>query len=481
MKTTGGAAVAISLAAPGLLLGRQTDQPPNVVFILADQMRGDALSALGHPVARTPYLDRMAAEGVLVANCFTNNPVCVPSRVSFFTGLYPHQHGNLANVSRQFLNGLEHNLLGYFLDRGYRIGWVGKNHTFRREVLDVLDTTHIRAREPFRSYNRFVPPFWHSDMYWPEKQLHGHLNTEEGVTFIRQARKDEPFFLHLSYFDPHPPYMAPSSYASSYQLNKQHLPEYVPPEHLSDRLADQAKALHYDRIEDTDLTETLRYYYASIEWGVDLQVGRILQALEDRGLAENTIVIFSSDHGDFMGEHRMVRKGMFLYDALLHVPMIWYAPGRIRKGLRVENLAQGVDLFPTLIDLTGGKTPHDLPGRSLRPFLEGIKLEEEDYTIYASAAYSDLPEGYFDHPEPPLRQDSDVPFHSRVERLTWQAENRTAMARTDEWKLILNETRPPELYHMAGGWIERENVAGEREHRKVRQSLEQKIGELWRW
>jgi len=99
----------------------------------------------------------------------------------------------------------------------------------------------------------------------------------------------------------------------------------------------------------------------------------------------------------------------------------------------------------------------------------------------ASAAYSDLPPDYFDHPEPAYNPDSDVPFHTRVEQLTWKAENRTAMARTNDWKLILNESRPPELYRVAGGWIERENIAGKREHQQVRRSLEQKIRQVWRW
>ncbi len=259
------------------------------------------------------------------------------------------------------------------------------------------------------------------------------------------------------------------------------LPPFVHPEKLSARLVEQYRALHYDRIKDTDLTETMRYYYASIEWGVDYQVGRILQALRNKGLIENTIVVFISDHGDFMGEHRMVRKGMFLYDALLHVPMIWHAPGLVKRGIRIKNMTQGVDLFPTLVDLTGGKVSGELPGRSLKSFLQGESKKEKDFTVFASAAYSDLPPNYFDDPEPAYEPDSDVPFHTRVEKLTWKAENKTAMARTSQWKLILNESRPPELYKMADGWIEKENLADKRDFRKVRKALETKIKNVWKW
>ncbi|UCH61777.1 MAG: sulfatase-like hydrolase/transferase [Fidelibacterota bacterium] len=476
-----GVASAAVISAPGLLLGNRRDQPPNVIFIICDQMRGDALSCLGHSNARTPNLDRMAAGGTLFTNFFANSPVCIPSRVSMFSGLWPHQHGCLTNESGELIQSLGGSLLGYFHDRGYRVGWIGKNHTYAKERLQELDLSKIRAREPFRAYSKFVPPYWHSDTFWPDEQCHPYLNTTNAIEFIGSARAGEPFFLHLSYFDPHPPYMASSEYTAQYSSKDMQLPPYVPPEKLSERLAEHRRALHYDRIGDTDLTETMRYYYASIQWGVDSQVGRILAALEEKELAGNTIVLFASDHGDFMGEHRMVRKAMFLYDSLLHIPMIWYAPGRVQVGARVKNLAQGIDLFPTLVDLTGGRMDRKFPGRSLKPYLEGGAQQEYDFAVIASAAYSDLPLGYFDDPELAYNPDSDVPFHTRVQRLTWKAENRTAMARTNGWKLILSETRPPELYHMAGGWIERENVASKREHRKVLKSLEQKIRDVWSW
>lgn len=466
---------------PSIVLGAPARTPPNVVFIICDQMRGDALGCLGHPNARTPHLDRMAAEGVLFENYFSNNPVCAPSRVTIFSGLWPHQHGQLTNTSGKPLRSLESTMLGYFRDRGYRVGWVGKNHTYTKRCLASLDMSRIRAREPFRAYSKFVPPYWHSDTLWPEEQCHPRMNTDDGIEFINDARRNEPFFLHLSYFDPHPPYMAPSKYTSRYCSKEMKLPEFVPPENLSDRLAEHCTALHYDRIRDSDLTETMRYYYAAIEWGVDQQVGRIMQALEKKGLIDNTIVMFISDHGDFMGEYRMVRKGMFLYDALLHVPMIWYAPGLIRQGVRVGNLAQGIDIFPTLVDLTGGKMPDAVPGRSLKPFLHGDSRDDPGFAVIASAGYSDLPPNYFDDPEPAYKPDSDIPFHTRVERLTWKNDSKTIMARTREWKLILSETRAAELYKMGDGWNEKENVANKREFAEVRKVLEAKLKSVWKW
>lgn len=455
--------------------------PPNIVFIICDQMRGDALSCLGSRNARTPALDKLAAAGVLFRNHFSNNPVCSPSRVSLFTGLYPHQHGQLTNKSGKSIEDINGTLLGYFREKGYRLGWVGKNHTCSKNVLRTLDTWENRDREPFRQYNKFVPPYWHCDTLWPEEECYPRMNTDGAIHFIEDAKPNEPFFLHVSYFDPHPPYMAPSEFSSKYCSQDFKLPPFVHPIKLSPRLEEQYRALNYDKIKDTDLLETMRYYYAAIEWGVDLQVSRIVDALSRKGILENTILIFTSDHGDFMGHHRMVRKGMFLYDVLLHVPLIFYAPGRIGSGIKLDQLAQHVDVFPTLVDLTFGEKREDLPGQSLKPLLRGEAAEDKERRVYASAAYSDLEPDYFDHPEPAYNPDSDVPFHTRVEHLTWREDKNTMMVRTQKWKCILSESRPPELYKMSGTCVEKDNVADEKAYAPIRKSLEQDLLATWKW
>ena len=168
MKTAlGGLAARFALP---IFPAQTADQPPNIVYIICDQMRGDALGCLGNPNARTPNLDRLAADGVLFENGFSNNPVCIPSRMSTFSGLYPHQTGRLSNRSwNSPLLSLENTLMGYFQQKGYQTGWVGKNHTYRKKALSSLDFVHVRAREPFRKYNRFVPPHWHGDTLWPRE------------------------------------------------------------------------------------------------------------------------------------------------------------------------------------------------------------------------------------------------------------------------------------------------------------------------
>jgi hypothetical protein len=237
--------------------------------------------------------------------------------------------------------------------------------------------------------------------------------------------------------------------------------------------------MRFDKIKDTDLTETMRYYYASIEGMVDLQVGRIINSLESERLLDNTIVLFTSDHGDFMGQHRAVRKSMFLYDALLHVPMIWHVPG-ITRGRRTHALAQGIDIFPTLVELTGGKLSGDLPGRSLKPMMHGQDDTDPNHAIFTSAGYGEWPRELIETHRL-SSADVNLPLHTLVEDGGDEFQYRQAMIRSQEWKLLMSESRPPELYHMNGGWIERENVFNNNSFANVRRDLEKRLKEWWQW
>jgi choline-sulfatase len=472
-------ATAASAAAPAFLAGQAKDRPLNVLSIVCDQMRGDCMGFLGHPNVRTPNIDRLASEGTTFERAFVNNPVCLPSRKSCFSGRYPHEHGSLTNRSKGLLPW-DGSMLGHFAKAGYRTGWCGKNHTYSKEALENLDFQSIRDREPFRAYNGTVPPHWHTDVYWPEEDCHPEINTRAALEFLDASKGGgDPFFLHVSYFDPHPPYMAPAEFTSRYSARDMKMPASAKAADLSERFEQYRHAFGMDRVPEIEIRETMRYYYAQIEWGVDKQVGRLLRALGERGLAENTVVVFTSDHGDFMGSHGMVRKGMFLYDALLHVPMIWRVPGGA-KGARTKAFAQHIDLFPTLADLARTPAaPKDLPGRSLRPFLEGGN-DDPSHAIFTSAGYGELSEAELNLPLNPKDLKAE-PRHSIVMDQNMNPQHRTAMARTAEWKLVMTETRGPELYRLNGGVTESRNMADDSAHADVRRKLESKLTNWWKW
>lgn len=470
------AALATSTAPNVVALDK--NKQPNVIFIICDQMRGDAMSCLGHPNINTPHLDKLAREGVLFENAFCNNPVCVPSRLSLFSGKYPHQTGRLSNMpwSGDLLN-FEDTISHHFAERGYRLGWAGKNHTYENSAWDNFEQVDLRAREKFRAYSRHVPPHWHSDTLLPAEYCNPKKNTDDAIRFIEKQNNNQPFFLHVSYFDPHPPYMAPAEYTSRYDSSQMKLPEFVPPESLSRRLDDFWRGFRLDQVGDAGLTETLRYYYASIEWGVDYQLGRVMNALNQSGMRENTIVVFTSDHGDFMCDYRLVRKGMFLYNALLHVPLIISAPGRFPQHVRNQELAQLIDIFPTLADMTNGDIPEFCEGISLKPALMGETLNREH--IFTSAAYGQVNPDVI-HPAIDLSDEDDTPIHTRIMRQSMEPNYKTKMIQTHDWKLILNEDDEPELYALSNGVHEKANIY-EQTNASTIHPLMNKLEKWWEW
>jgi hypothetical protein len=189
--------------------------------------------------------------------------------------------------------------------------------------------------------------------------------------------------------------------------------------------------------------------------------------------------VFTSDHGDFMGEQRIAGKGMFLTESLLRVPAIWRVPG-MRQGLRCTDLVQGIDILPTLAELTGGPRRPEWMGRGLKRSLEGGSSQEANHAIFTSAGYGELSKEVLDE-NSKLHETSDLPLHTRVMNENVRAAHRTSVVRTREWKLILSETREPELYRMNGGYVERENVAAGASAAQVRRGLEQRLRQWWKW
>jgi len=477
--------ISLCISLPGKASLSDSASSPNVIVIIADQMRGDALSILGHPNINTPNLDRMARQGVLFSNYFVNNPVCVPSRMSMFSGLYPHEHGALSNKGPvQRFSSADDTLLEYFKESGYRLGWFGKdNHTYERAVLDsLLDENTSRRREAFRAYSTHTPPHWASSSPWPKEELYAYKTTSDAINFIHSNDSATPFFVVLSLFDPHPPYFAPSDYVARYPIEDIQMPSYIDPKALSERLSQHKQAMLFDLITESDLKTSMAHYFAAIEWGVDYQVGRIIDTLEALDITEETIILFTSEHGDFMGEYGMIRKGMFLYDALLHVPFIWYGPGLLNQGVLSDALVHSVDIEPTLIELTGGRNSSLHSGHSLVELLreEGNHLDQ-NRIIFASAGYQDIPSDYFKSPETPYFSPNpkERPFHSRILDMQTTPTSRTIMARTNEWKLIISETQPTELYHMGSGKSEKVNLADNPAYTEIKQQLTSAIRAEW--
>jgi arylsulfatase len=428
---------------------------PNIVVIMTDEQKVDSLGLYGNPVVRTPALERLAARGVLFDHAFVPYPVCVPSRVSFFTGRYPHAHGSRANPI--LMESREIHLPGFCKERGYRLGLVGKNHCFRAEQLaafdDVYEVSHrgpvqpsadpeIEAAKAFQAQPWLLlgPCASAINPFSPEK-CGTALIGERAARFVRESR-DRPFFLWVSFADPHTPFQAPEPYASLYRPEEVILP---PKDDLRGKPERQRIARHMFGMDDVE--EDVLRRVGAIYWGmvrfIDDQVKRLLETLEETGLLDDTLIVFTADHGEYLGEHGLIRKSNALYDCLVRVPLIVSWPSQVRAGERRPELVETVGVLPTILDLLDWPTPTGVQGQSFAPLLRG----EGGYVreaVFAEVGFEGQPVGWGelrDIPTGPLDY-RFFPWGARGE--AWRG--RGKMVRTRDWKLVRYETGEGELY-----------------------------------
>jgi arylsulfatase A-like enzyme len=350
--------VCLALAARQPAEAAEPARRPNVLVVIPDQLRAQALGCTGNPDVRTPHLDRLAAEGVLFRQTFANTPVCCPARAVLLTGKYAHRHGLVCNDLR--LRESEPTLAKLLRAEGYRTGFIGKWHLDggprdpgfvppgpRRQGFDFWAACECRHDHFHLIYFRDTPAPIRGGKFEPE------VLTDLALEFLRADRR-RPFFLVVSMHPPHDPYGAPEAYMKRYD-----------PQRLTMRRNWRPGVHQAGR-------EQIAAYYAAIT-AIDDQVGRLLRGLEDLGLDRDTIVLFTSDHGDMLGSQgaRLKRKP---WEESIRVPGILRYPARVPPGRRVDALFSHVDMAPTLLALCGVAVPGDMQGSDL----SGVALGKTD-------------------------------------------------------------------------------------------------------
>lgn len=332
-------------------------KPPNFLFILCDQLSLDAISAHGNPHVRTPNLDRLIGQGVSFLESHSTNPVCSPARSSLFTGRMPVETGVTVNT-RPIAPGIP-NMGEWFRGRGYETVYCGKWHLPEGWAPADLRGFSVLPLERGGQGSTMDP-----------------FNAAACGAYLRNRTRSKPFVLVSSLMQPHdicywmihPQELVPPK--APFPLDAAALPP-LPPNHTSRPKSPKVlERLQYRRFNPEQWRYYLYCYYRMVEM-LDLDVGRILDALEDGGEAANTIVMFTSDHGEGGGRHMHVQK-WYPYEEAVKVPFVVSCPGRVRAGARdATHLVSGLDVMSTMCDYAGIPQPPHARGASLRPLLEG--------------------------------------------------------------------------------------------------------------
>lgn len=411
----------------------------NIVWFCTDQQRYDTISGLGNNTIKTPNIDRLIDEGVAFTRAYTQAPICTPSRACFLTGRYPR-------TTRATYNGNDHFskdetlVTKIFADNGYTCGLVGKlhiaaakNHLEYRtddgysmfkwshhpqndweEGIDSYqswlrskgikweehyqgchwDNTHSASAEKAKDNEGYLKPVYekgHKKYVGIEPQYHQtSWCVEEAMDFIGECG-DKPWLISINPFDPHHPIDPPQEYKDRIDVESMNLPLWQEGELDNKPLFHKEDYLYgtMDRhapsiigMTDYHKKENRRDYYAQIEL-IDDQLGRLTDFLDEKGLRENTIIIFMSDHGELDGDHGVYYKGPYFYESLVHVPLIMSCPGTIQCGKKSKALVELVDIAPTLLELTGMEVPFYMQGKSFAGLLTGeTKKDEHKKAVY---------------------------------------------------------------------------------------------------
>ena len=439
---------------------------PHILLVMVDQLAAAFLPAYGHPVTKTPNIDRLAEGGVVFENAYTPSPLCAPSRASFMTGLLPSKTGVYDN-SAEFPSSLP-TFAHYLRLEGYRTCLSGKMHFVGADQLHGFEerlTTDVYPGDfgwtPDWSKPGERVDWWYHNMSSVKEagvaEITNQLEYDDEVAFHAVRRLydyarfegDAPLFLCASFSHPHDPYVARQRFWDLYDEDEIDMPAApgLPQDPHSQRLWRDC-AMDEVEVTEDDVRRSRHGYYASVSY-VDEKIGEVLDAFEACGLADDSVVIFTSDHGDFLGEHGLFYKMSFREHAS-RVPLIVSAPGRFAPR-RVREPVSLLDVLPTLADLArpglSSELAAPIDGRSLLPLLDGAPESEDGAALGEYLAESAL--------GPML------------------------MIRRGRWKFIHAASDPDQLFDLEDDPLELVNLAGEPAHADVVAAFRAEVAERW--
>ena len=383
---------------------------PNILWYCTDQQRFDTIQALGNPYVRTPHIDQLVRAGVAFTHAYCQSPICTPSRSSFLTGLYPSRVHNTRNGNDTFPS-FPPLITKLIANAGYECGNIGKFHLqsagrrteprlddgysywkFSHAPRDDWEEGHdyaewVRAQggdlDALRASEERVPPELHQTTW----------GSEMAIEFIRRQHAT-PWLLSVNIYDPHPPFIPPKSYADRFS------PTDMPGPHFQESDLDLQRKLKNVDFQgqpmppaEMDAKGEQARYYAMIAL-IDDQFQRILDVLDETGQRENTVILFTSDHGEALGDHGLIQKGCRFYEGLVRVPLIFSWPEHFQQDLRSPALVELLDMSATIVELCGLEQPEYMQGRSLVPILTG-RADPDHLRDFVRCEYFDALDAHF--------------------------------------------------------------------------------------
>lgn len=456
-----------------LKFGRAADAPPNILYIMADDHASHAISAYGSKINRTPNIDRIAEQGVRFDNCFCTNSICTPSRAVILTGQYSHLTG--VKTLQDPLDPARQNVAKLLQNIGYQTGIIGKWHLHK----DPAGFDHWNILPGQGVYHN--PDFIEMGKRSKRQGYCTDLIADYSIDFLKRRDKNKPFFLMCHHKAPHRPWQPDEKHAAMF--NDREIPE---PFNLYDHYENRSKAaanatlkvgesmtksdvkrpippdLKGDALRKWAYQYYMRDYLACVQ-SVDDNVGRLLDYVDSDGIAQNTIVIYTSDQGFFLGDHGYFDK-RFMYEESLRMPFLLRYPKAVKPRTTNRDMVLNLDFAETFLDFAGAKPTPDMQGRSFRRILEGRTPGDWRQSMYYR---------YWMH-----LADHGVPAHYGV--------------RTKQWKLIYyygkalgssgaidRDTEPEwELFDMVKDPHEMKNLYGDPAYEKVVRDLKAELTRL---
>ncbi|MFS0726734.1 sulfatase-like hydrolase/transferase [Paenibacillus sp. 1P07SE] len=457
---------------------------PHIVLITLDECKASALGCYGNRDAYTPMMDKLASQGTLFREAYCTFPKCVPSRAALMTGRYPHVEGHRTLPGFEVRRG-ENHLVQELKRAGYKTAMFGKNHTIEPEWMEEMFDECRRARKgadvPWaRRESEEDDDLFRAFYRGAFSDVHGmsdHHATQDALSFMERHRDSEdPFFLLVNYNAPHPPYTDIPPFIDLIRERKIALPRIEPLDEAPELLRAYREVYDLEHLSAAQWRQVVEAYYGLVAFVDDL-VGQLVDGVEACGLAEDTVVVVTSDHGDFAGEHGCVEKwDTLFYDCMVKVPLIIRYPGHVRAGRTTEAMTDNVDVAPTLLELAGLEVPDWMQGRSLGDVLTG-KTDTHKDAVFCEGGVEEAALSRTVGLDTEAHRQRHPNYHWKQElivRHPWSI-HRAKMIRTRDWKLVYRLSGVKELYNLREDPGEYCDVAALPEHREVIADLMERL------